>query len=517
MGPPCGTVSVGAEMTVPGIEYVSIAEAHGEAQGDAQGAGTQGRHCALRDRAQPDDIIGKVAKTVKTSSLFMARISNLSNTDPMARAVGVKQLYTARDGVQPARVAFLPHCEKTPCVRRKDATFYVSFAQRRVDGTTLIIIRTTTSSTAARTHTMYTRFLAPARCKSLALTSTLCFILCVCAASHAGTPAPSVEVSKDERPASTLPQPRPQDELWLVSCRGLSCNNVEQEVGKLGYWRYDRNDGWVKASLAEQLATDDPHVITTVFVHGNRIPWGEAFCKGWRAYWTLARCADERPIRFVIWSWPSEPLQGLINDARTKAWRTDPAGYYLGWYLDQLSPEAPVSLWAHSFGARIVTGALHLLGGGAVAGNQLDQRLHATRQPMQVVLLAAALDSDWLIPGHCHGSALSQVASMLLVNNCSDALLKRYHLIYGRRSCEQALGYTGMSSWSVPPDDLSKVSQVDASYHVGKRHLFDLYISSPDLVSRMRPVLMFQPTNKAPQTVPEVVATTTGDSEALEP
>ncbi len=348
--------------------------------------------------------------------------------------------------------------------------------------------------------------------KSFELVSALCVILFARTTIYADTPVQVAEVS-----TCTLPQPRTQDELWLVSCRGLSCSNVEQQVGKLSYWRYVRKDGWVKSTLPEQLATDDPNVITTVFVHGNRISWADAFCKGWRAYWTLVRCADERPIRFVIWSWPSESLQGLINDARTKACRTDPAGYYLGWYLDQLSPETPVSLWAHSFGARIATGALHLLGGGAVAGNQLDQRLHATRQPMQVVLLAAALDNDWLIPGHCHGNALSQVASMLLVNNCSDALLKRYHVIYGRRCCEQALGYTGLSSWSMTPEDLSKVNQVDASYHVGKRHLFDLYLSSPDLVGRMRPVLMFQPSMKTLRAAPEVVATTTGDSEISEP
>lgn len=377
-----------------------------------------------------------------------------------------------------------------------------------------------TFRTAAKTRTMHVT--SPPSVARTALTRAvvLCLILSAAAASYGDTQTAAtaaVDMPINGAPCSTIPQPRPQDELWLVSCRGLGCNSVEEQVGKLGHWRYDRKQGWAKATLPELLATDDLDVITTVFVHGNRICCDEAFSKGWRAYRTMVRCADDRPIRFVIWSWPSEPLKGPVNDARVKAWRTDPAGYYLGWYLDQLNPEAPVSLWAHSYGARIVTGALHLLGGGAVAGNQLDQRLHATRQPMQVVLLAAALDTDWLIPGHCHGSALSQVASMLLVNNCSDALLKRYHVIYGRRSCAQALGYTGMPGWSMSAEDLSKVKQVDASYHVGRRHLFDLYISSPDLMGRMRPVLMFQPSVKTPQAATEVVATATGDAQSVEP
>ena len=74
--------------------------------------------------------------------------------------------------------------------------------------------------------------------------------------------------------------------------------------------------------------------------------------------------------------------------------------------------EAPLSLWGHSFGARAVTGALHLLGGGQLCGHVLDERVHAERAPAQVVLLAAALDNDWMMPGHFHGQALSQTSQL---------------------------------------------------------------------------------------------------------
>src|SRR6185295_5183622 len=76
--------------------------------------------------------------------------------------------------------------------------------------------------------------------------------------------------------------PRPQDQVWLVSNRGLGCN-VEQQATKLKYWRYDCERSWVRSNLAELLAADDRGV-TTVFVHGNRIPRDEAFTKGWSAY-----------------------------------------------------------------------------------------------------------------------------------------------------------------------------------------------------------------------------------------
>ncbi|MEX0676558.1 MAG: hypothetical protein WD063_05755 [Pirellulales bacterium] len=288
------------------------------------------------------------------------------------------------------------------------------------------------------------------------------------------------------------PQPRLQDQLWLVSHRGLDCN-VEEQVENLEYWRYDREKRWVRSGLAELVAADDGNLITSVFVHGNRISSCEAFTKGWSAYQTLARCGDERPVRWIVWSWPSERAGGPIKDAQEKACRTDPSAYYLAWFVDQLNPDEPVSLWGHSFGARIVTGALHLLGGGQVAGRRLLKRAHATRRPMQVMLIAAALDNDWLFGGHAHGQALSQIEGMLLVNNGCDALLKRYHRIYQRRSCRQALGYTGLSRCWLDADAWSKIEQVDACCQVGRRHVLDGYLCAPGLVALMRKHLFFEP------------------------
>ncbi|HEX3727462.1 MAG TPA: alpha/beta hydrolase [Pirellulales bacterium] len=286
--------------------------------------------------------------------------------------------------------------------------------------------------------------------------------------------------------------PRKQDEIWLVSCRNVGCGTFEQQAERLQVWHYDRAQSWVRATLAELLATDDTEQVSTVFIHGNRIPFDEAFTKGWNAYRALVRSAGPRGVRFIIWSWPSEPIRGLVNDARTKAARTDPCGYQLGWFLDQLNPDVPVSLWAHSFGVRIATGALNLLGGGTTSGQRLSTRVHPNRQPMEVVFLAAALDSDWLLPGHRQGRAMSQVDGMLLVNNSCDALLKRYELLYGRRSCVQALGYTGLTTWLLAPADRAKVRQRDACCQVGRQHTFVGYLESPDLVAEMRPYLLFE-------------------------
>ncbi len=297
---------------------------------------------------------------------------------------------------------------------------------------------------------------------------------------------------------------RPQDQLWLVSDRGLGCR-VESEADRLRYWRLACQQGWTRASLDELLAAEDRESVTIVFVHGNQIPSCEAFTKGWRAYRTLVSCSDERPVRFVIWSWPSDKVHGAVEDARAKAARTNLTAYYLAWFVDRLDPDAPLSLWGHSFGSRAITGALHLLGGGAVAGNCL-QRVHAQRLGVQVVLMAAALDNHWLLPGHFHGQALSQTSGLLLVNNGCDRLLKRYHWLYGRRSCRRALGYTGLYRGLLPGGEQAKLRQIDACSSVGHQHQFALYLASPGVMSRARATLLFDRPRAEPIDGPELAS-----------
>lgn len=309
---------------------------------------------------------------------------------------------------------------------------------------------------------------------------------------------------------------RPQDQLWLVSDRSLGCasNCVEP---RLQYWRYDCQRRWTRASLEELLTAEDPQTNTVVYLHGNRLSSGEAFERAWTSYRALVRCADERPIRYIAWSWPSDKAGGPIQDARIKASRTDTTAYYLAWFLDRLNPGAPLSLWAHSFGARAATGALHLLGGGELCGRVLERK-HPERVPANVVLLASALDNGWILPGRFHGQALTMTAHMLLVNNCADRLLKRYELISGRRSGRVALGFVGISRRALGPE-AAKVTQIDASGYVGKQHQFMLYVQSANLMARMRAALLSAPVGVAGETAPASAAPgeETGPSESAGP
>jgi hypothetical protein len=109
------------------------------------------------------------------------------------------------------------------------------------------------------------------------------------------------------------------------------------------------------------------------------------------------------------------------------------------------------------------------------------------------VLIAAALDDQWLLPGRNHGLALSQVEEMLLINNGCDAALKRYHLLYCRRGGPEALGYVGLVGGDLPGNDLAKIAQVDACCIIGKRHDWLRYFQSSGLVERMQSYVFFKP------------------------
>ncbi len=277
------------------------------------------------------------------------------------------------------------------------------------------------------------------------------------------------------------------DDIWLISTRHLGCPAWDKSSDvDLRVKHYSVVDGWSESSLSEFLASDDPTQPTLIYVHGNRVGWCDAIQGGRNAYEDLLGCSPSRPVRYVIWSWPSDQIHGQLKDVRVKAARTNGEGYYLAWLLGQLDPATPVSLLGYSFGARIATGALHLLGGGELAGRALSPVLQRPSSSIRVALIAAAVHNHWLHPGGCHDQALSQMERLLIQYNSCDPVLKRYRLIE-KRSRPAALGYTGM----YVSDELATwIEQRDVCCIVGKSHDEDRYLSSASLTAQMRLTLL---------------------------
>jgi hypothetical protein len=282
---------------------------------------------------------------------------------------------------------------------------------------------------------------------------------------------------------------RLQDEIAVVNTRML-CGIYDPESLRTGvtvenYAVVDEagHRRWQSSDLESFLAFDSA-VSTVFYVHGNQITPGEAKSQGLAVYRRLAHYGTGEPIRFVIFSWPSSRVGRLLRDVQVKAVRTGPAGCQLGWLLDQMPAETHVSLIGFSFGARIVTGGLHVLGGGSLGrGMKLAEPVHPDRPPVDVVLVAAALHCHWLGEGQYHGRAMSRVEKMFLLNNCNDLALKYYHFSTPGRDRPQALGLRGPNCLGA--DDASKILTRDVSRYAGRQHDLFMYLCAPGAMAQV--------------------------------
>lgn len=274
-------------------------------------------------------------------------------------------------------------------------------------------------------------------------------------------------------------------QVWLISSRQAACEPPAYGgEAKLGYWLLGPGNQWVPASLDAFLATDSAAVPTVIFIHGNRVDADRAVSDGWAVLGQLSAMAQGRPLRFVIFSWPADRLNGgAREDAQCKALRCDAQSYYLAWLINRTHPGVPLDLIGFSFGARVITGALELLGGGCVAGQVLPDRTpgHA---PIRAMLVAAALDSDWLLPAHRDGLALGQVERMWVSVDPIDRALRFYPRLYGRGGPD-ALGASGPDCPEQLGPQAAKLELVNVECQVGKVHDWNNYVSASSLVSRL--------------------------------
>lgn len=290
--------------------------------------------------------------------------------------------------------------------------------------------------------------------------------------------------SRQKLTTADAPLLRPQDEMWLISTRHL-CQPTDHADAcpDLQVIRYTDGTGWHDSDL-DSLRSSDPDALVTCYVHGYHMDWEWAQIRGWSVYSNL-RCGQPpaRPIRFIVWSWPSTRSWPIISDLRRKAVRTDTEAYYLAYVLNQLPQQTQVSMIGYSFGARVVTGALQIVGGG----QQGDLALASTRpvrRRYRVTLLAAAVHSHWLQPGEPFDQAMSSVARLQVQFNPWDPVLRHYGILE-RDSSPSALGATGICADKDLGENGQRLEQLNVSNVVGNKHDVRRYLNSPKLMSRI--------------------------------
>jgi esterase/lipase superfamily enzyme len=286
---------------------------------------------------------------------------------------------------------------------------------------------------------------------------------------------------------------QPGDELWVVNTRRLgcpsSCRDFRPQVSQY------LATGWTERSVHDLV--EAPPLHTVVYVHGNRFDHADAIQKGFRIYRLLARGEVRPTMRFVIWSWPSERVPGPYRDVRLKAERADVEGYYLACLIAKLTEETPWSFLGHSFGARVIGGALEAMGSGELWGVELEE--DRTQQPalVRVALLAAAIDGDVFLPGRDFSNALAVVERLLVLYNPTDPVLKRYALL-DRYRRPRALGAVGMPRVDSRGGVLSDIRQQNVARIVGRSHDDERFYSSPALMGEVRRVLLEFPVVESP-------------------
>ncbi len=298
-----------------------------------------------------------------------------------------------------------------------------------------------------------------------------------CAVVHAIAAAILIHLSGVAAEAATA-----QPDIWFVSTRQAPhgcCDGAT--IDKLGYWRLDESCQWSPAERDAFRADDNKAVPTVVFIHGNRTDADQSIVKAWYAYQLILARAGGRPLRYIIWSWPADRVMRGRADVQLKVDYCDVESYYLAQWLDDLTPGVKVSLIGHSFGPRIIAGALHLLAGGNVTGRRMSEGTvtawkDGRRNPVRAVMLAAAMNADWLAPGHCYGLALTITDQMLITCNPYDRALKRYPRLYGRRGPE-AMGFIG-------PCGVCGSQNVELVCVSSRKHDWRCYCSAPSVCCR---------------------------------
>ena len=248
--------------------------------------------------------------------------------------------------------------------------------------------------------------------------------------------------------------------------------------------RYDDCVGFRRSNMADAKQGLIPGVPVCIVVHGSFMDTPSVTPES-RATWSWLRNARrDQPFQMIYFSWPSdESLTSLIGiDVLLLGSRASRNGFYLASLIQSLPPECPVCLVGHSHGARVISSALHLIGGGAVEGYRLSCSGCRGRR-IRTVFAAAAIDHDWFNPGQEYDRGLCCTECLLNLRNCKDPALCVYPL--RRIGSSRALGKSGFTDkdrWWLQ-GCACKVTDVDVSCAIGWKHMFPEYFNRPGMAT----------------------------------
>jgi len=211
-----------------------------------------------------------------------------------------------------------------------------------------------------------------------------------------------------------------------------------------------------------------PLLRTIIYAHGNWMTSENTRGRGAYAYQRLTQRASE-PIRFIIYSWPSQRDGRPLRDVYEKADRSHTDTYYFAHLLARVPLETPLGLLGFSFGGRIVCGGLHLVNGGSLKG-RVSPTWPSGRM-VRVSLLAPAFDRTWLAENREYGKALNSIETLVNIYNSQDPVLRRFRFI-DRIGTPTAAGFLGLTDprATQPLQSDTRIVQYDCGPYAGSSH-----------------------------------------------
>ena len=143
--------------------------------------------------------------------------------------------------------------------------------------------------------------------------------------------------------------------------------------------------------------------------------------------------------------------------------------------LQRLRNEPQVSLLGFSFGARAVTGGLHLDAGGVIPGYACSPKPNiGVSLNYRLGLVAPAIDRNWIGRNGRHQLALTHVESMVNLYNSRDPILRRFRFM-DRSSRPIAAGFAGFAGLTdlratTPLTGQPQIRQYDCGSVIGTTH-----------------------------------------------
>jgi hypothetical protein len=263
---------------------------------------------------------------------------------------------------------------------------------------------------------------------------------------------------------------RPCDQVWLVSTRQVCGPTLQTD--QLKAIQLVRRS-WQRTSVAEFQAAHagDVNRKSVFYIHGNMTDLNWSIVRGLQVYKNLiGKDPNAPPVRFVIWSWPSERETIPVRDAIIKARKAVSVGYTFRAFLDSLSGARPV-LIGYSFGSQVVAAAMQ----SPYRNEELGK--------FYVTLIAPAFERDFIHGTMDGGQLAANVHRLDAYVNATDRVIKANSCLCRRKfrrsnRCDHLVSSKLDGCWSF----LTEVDITDCQ----SKHSITLYSQQPAIVGGFR-------------------------------